>query len=436
MGDDGFWMRALAEAEAADAADPLARFRGRFRLPTGVIYLDGNSLGPAPEAALRAAAEAAEREWADGLIRSWNTAGWFELPTRLGDLIAPVIGAGPGEVVVSDTTTINIHKALHAGLSLRPGRRVVVAEAGSFPTDIYAAASLGDGVRLRLEGVDAPAIEALIDEDVAVVLVNQVDYRSGARRDVAALTGRIHAAGAVAVWDLCHSAGVMEVGLNAAGADFAVGCTYKYLNGGPGSPAFVFCAGRHQAKVTQPLAGWWAHARPFAFETGFEPAPDIRRFLCGTQPILSLRGLEAGLALAAEADLGAVRAKSVALTERFIALAEAAGGAVRRRAGQPAGRGGARQPGGADPRARLRGDAGADRAGGDRRLPRARRDALRLRAALHPPCRRGAGGAHARAGAGGAGVGRGALPGAGGGDVNLSRRQAEVAGVEAEATTR
>ena len=249
MGDDGFWMRALAEAEAADAADPLARFRGRFRLPTGVIYLDGNSLGPAPEAALRAVAEAAEREWGDGLIRSWNTAGWFELPTRLGDLIAPVIGAGPGEVVVSDTTTINVHKALHAGLSLRPGRQVVVAEAGSFPTDIYAAASLGDGVRLRLEGVDAPAIEALIDEDVAVVLVNQVDYRTGRRRDVAALTGRIHVAGAVAVWDLCHSAGVMEVGLNAAGADLAVGCTYKYLNGGPGSPAFIFCAARHLSLI-------------------------------------------------------------------------------------------------------------------------------------------------------------------------------------------
>jgi kynureninase len=326
MTDDGFWMQALAEAERADAGDQLGRFRGQFRLPPGVIYLDGNSLGPAPEAALRAVAEAAEREWADGLIRSWNTAGWFELPTRLGDLIAPVIGAGQGEVVVSDTTTINIHKALHAGLSLRTGRRVVVAEAGSFPTDIYAASSLGEGVRLRLEGVDAPAIEELIDDDVAVVLVNQVDYRSGRRRNVSALTARVHAAGAVAIWDLCHSAGVMEVGLNAAGADLAVGCTYKYLNGGPGSPAFVFCAARHQAKVAQPLAGWWAHARPFAFETGFEPAPDIRRFLCGTQPILSFRALEAGLALAAEADLGAVRAKSVALTERFIALAEAAVG--------------------------------------------------------------------------------------------------------------
>jgi len=324
MADDGFWMRALAEADAADAADPLAVFRDRFRLPPGVIYLDGNSLGPAPEASLRALAEAAEQEWAGALVASWNSAGWFDLPTRLGDLVAPVIGADAGEVVVCDTTTINIHKALHAGLSLRPDRRVVVAEAGSFPTDLYAAASLGAALTLRLEGVDGPELEGLIDADVAVVLVNQVDYRSGLRRDVATVTARAQAAGAVVIWDLCHSAGVMPVGLNEAGADLAVGCTYKYLNGGPGSPAFVFCAARHQAAVRQPLAGWWGHARPFDFERGFEPAQGIRRFLCGTQPILSLRALEAGLAIAAEADLGAVRAKSVALTERFVALVETA----------------------------------------------------------------------------------------------------------------
>lgn len=323
MADNAFWMRALWEAEQADADDPLAAFRERFRLPPGIIYLDGNSLGPAPEAALQAIAEASAREWATGLIRSWNTAGWFDLPTRLGDLLAPVIGAEPGEVVLCDTTTLNLHKALHAGLGLRPGRRVVVAEAGSFPTDLYAAASLGEGVTLRLEGVDAPAIEDLIDDSVAVVLVNQVDYRSGRRRDLAALTERIHAAGAIALWDLCHSAGVMEVGLGAAGADLAVGCTYKYLNGGPGAPAFVYCARRHQAAVSQPLAGWWGHARPFDFAREFTPADGIRRFLCGTQPILSFRAAEAGLALAATSDLAAVRAKSVALTERFIAVVDA-----------------------------------------------------------------------------------------------------------------
>jgi kynureninase len=330
MTDDAFWSSALSEAEAADAADPLAGFRGRFRLPPGVIYLDGNSLGPAPEASLAALGHAAEREWADDLIVSWNKAGWYELPVRCGDLLAPLIGADPGEVVACDTTTLNVYKALHAGLSLRPDRRVIVAEAGSFPTDLYAA----EGVRatrpdvtLRLEGVDGPELEGLIDDDVAVVLVNQVDYRTGRRRNVAGVTAAAHAAGAVVVWDLCHSAGVMEVGLNAAGADLAVGCTYKYLNGGPGSPAFVFCARRHQAAVRHPLSGWWGHARPFGFEVGFEPVADIRRFLCGTQPILSFRGLFEGLKLAGEADPALVRAKSVALTSRFLALAEAAGAA-------------------------------------------------------------------------------------------------------------
>lgn len=325
MGDDGFWKRALAEAEDADAVDPLAEFRSCFRLPAGMIYLDGNSLGPAPEAALRDVARAAEREWANDLIASWNNAGWFALPTRLGDMLAPLIGADAGEVVVCDTTSINIHKTLHAGLGLRPGRRVVVAEAAGFPTDLYVASNLGPDVTLRAGDGD---IENLIDDAVAVVLVNQVDYRTGRRRDVAALTAVAHSVGAIVVWDLCHSAGVMEVGLNAAGADFAVGCTYKYLNGGPGSPAFLFCAARHLAEARQPLAGWWGHERPFAFERGFEPAAGIRRFLCGTQPILSFRALEAGLSLAARADLGAVRRKSEALTDRFILLAEATAGGL------------------------------------------------------------------------------------------------------------
>jgi kynureninase len=329
MADDAFWAAALAEAAAADAADPLAGYRARFLLPPGVIYLDGNSLGPAPKAELAALETAARSEWAEALIGSWNDAGWFDLPVRCGDMIAPVIGADAGEVIATDTTSINIYKALHAGLGLRPDRRVIVAEGGSFPTDLYVAEGVLSGrpdLSLRLEGVDGPEIEGLVDEDVAVVLVNQVDYRSGRRRDVAALTARVQAAGAVVVWDLCHSAGVMEVGLNAAGADLAVGCTYKYLNGGPGAPAFVFCARRHQAAVRQPLSGWWGHARPFAFDRGFAPDEGIRRFLCGTQPILSFRAMEAGLALAAEADLGVVRVKSMALTERFLGLAEAAAG--------------------------------------------------------------------------------------------------------------
>jgi kynureninase len=327
MADDAFWAAALARAEATDAADPLAGFRERFHLPPGLIYLDGNSLGPAPRAALADLDAAAGREWARDLIGSWNSAGWFDLPVACGDLVAPVIGADAGEVVVCDTTSVNIYKGLLAGLGLRPDRRVMVAEAGSFPTDLYVVEGVlaaRPDLSVRLEGIDAPAIEELIDAEVAVVLVNQVDYRTGRRRDVAALTRRVHDAGAVVVWDLCHSAGVMEVGLNRAGADLAVGCTYKYLNGGPGSPAFVFCARRHLAAVRQPLSGWWGHARPFAFDRRFEADPGIRRFLCGTQPILSLRGAKAGLALAAEADLGAVRAKSVALTSAFLELAEAA----------------------------------------------------------------------------------------------------------------
>lgn len=327
--DDSFWQEALAAAEAADAADPLAGFRSRFRLPPGVIYLDGNSLGAAPDAALDALDEAARHEWAGQLIASWNTAGWFDLPVRLGDRIAPLIGADAGEVVVCDTTSINIFKALHAGLSLRPDRRVIVAEAGSFPTDLYVAQGVcasRPGTELRLEGVDAPEIEALIGPDVAVVLVNQVDYRTGRMRDVAALTAQAHAAGAVIVWDLCHSAGVMPVGLNAAGADLAVGCTYKYLNGGPGSPAYVYCARRHQDRVSQPLSGWWGHAQPFAFDRGYVPDAGIRRFLCGTQPVLSLRAMEAGLIVAGEADPGAVREKSLGLTGRFMTLAGRIGG--------------------------------------------------------------------------------------------------------------
>ncbi len=322
MRDDGFWAEALAEAEAADAADPLAGARDRFHLPAGTIYLDGNSLGPAPRAALAEVARAAEREWAEDLIASWNKADWFALPTRYGDMLAPVIGAGPGEVVVCDTTSINIFKTLGAALHLRPGRRVIVAEGGSFPTDLYMVEG-ALGARGRLEGVDGPDLLDLIDEDVAAVLVNQVDYRTGRLRDLAAVTAKAHDVGALAIWDLCHSAGVVEVGLNAGGADMAVGCTYKYLNGGPGSPAFVFAAARHLGAIHQPLSGWWGHARPFAFEQGYTPDTGIRKFLCGTQGILSLRAMRPGLELLEEYALADIRAKSLALTDRFMALVEA-----------------------------------------------------------------------------------------------------------------
>ncbi|SFU07622.1 kynureninase [Mesorhizobium sp. YR577] len=316
----------LAAIEARDAADPLRDMRDRFVLPQGVIYLDGNSLGAAPKSAFAELDKAAREEWADGLIRSWNRAGWFELAEQLGDRVGRLIGAAAGETVVCDTTSVNIYKALHAALWLRPERSVIVAEGGSFPTDIYMAegvAATRPSVTIRLEGVDAPAIEDLIDEQVAVVLVNHVNYKSGELRDMAALTRKAHEAGAVIIWDLCHSAGALPVDLDGADADFAVGCTYKYLNGGPGAPAFIYAAKRHHEHIRQPLTGWWGHAKPFAFEQGYQAGSGIRRFLCGTQPILSLRALKGALDMWDDVDMTLLRQKSIALTDLFIELVEA-----------------------------------------------------------------------------------------------------------------
>jgi kynureninase len=308
-----------------DQHDPLRSKREAFVLPEGVIYLDGNSLGAAPKAALRALKIAAEEEWGEHLIRSWHSAGWFDLPARLGDRIARVIGATADETVVTDTTSINVYKVVHAGLNLRPGRFVIVAEGAGFPTDIYMSegvASVRPDIRIRLEGVDAPAIEDLLTKDVAVVLVNHVDYRTGVLRDMATLTSRIHDAGAIAIWDLCHSVGTLRIDLNADGADFAVGCTYKYLNGGPGAPAFVFAAKRHHGRLSQPLSGWWGHANPFAFDRFFRAGAGIRPMLCGTQPILSMRALAGALEVWDDVDLDQLRQKSLALTDLFIALVE------------------------------------------------------------------------------------------------------------------
>jgi kynureninase len=320
-----FWTEAGARAAALDAADPLAGKRDLFHLPEGLIYLDGNSLGPAPKAALAEIEAVARREWAEGLIRSWNAEGWFDLPQIYGDRLAPLVGAGPGEVVVCDTVSVNLHKALDAALGLRPGRSVIAAEGAGFHTDRYVAEGLAaarPGTRLALEGRDAPALAELIGPETAVVLVNHVDYRTGAIRVMEGLTRAAHDAGALAIWDLCHSAGAMPVDLNGCGADMAVGCTYKYLNGGPGAPGFLFCAARHLAAAAQPLSGWWGHAAPFAFEPGYRPDPGIRKFLCGTQPILSFRALSPALDIFAAVDMAAVRAKSMALTGFFIELVE------------------------------------------------------------------------------------------------------------------
>ncbi|WP_312527011.1 kynureninase [Paracoccus sp. (in: a-proteobacteria)] len=316
----------LDDIRNLDAKDPLARFRQEFILPEGLIYFDGNSLGPAPKAALAAIDQAAHQEWAQDLIRSWNDAGWFQLPMELGEMIAPLIGAAPGQTVVSDSTSVNIFKTLSAAISLRPDRKTVLAEASSFPTDLYIAQGLvasQPGMKLALEGVDAERIEDLLSDDVAVVLLNHVDYRSGALRDMAALTRRIHAAGALVIWDLCHSAGALPILLDQAQADFAVGCTYKYLNGGPGAAGFIYAATRHLDALRQPLSGWWGHARPFAFERQYEGGKGIAKFLCGSQAILSLRALKGALAVWQNVDLAMLRAKSLSLTDLFIARIKA-----------------------------------------------------------------------------------------------------------------
>ncbi|WP_095145111.1 MULTISPECIES: kynureninase [unclassified Pseudomonas] len=314
---------------ALDAQDSLAPLRDQFALPEGVIYLDGNSLGARPVAALERARAVIAQEWGDGLIRSWNSAGWRDLPQRLGDRLAGLIGAGEGEVVITDTTSINLFKVLGAALRVQasraPERRVIVSESSNFPTDLYIAEGLMDllqqGYSLRL--VDSPqALAQAIDQDVAVVMLTHVNYKTGYMHDMQATTTLIHECGALAVWDLAHSAGAVPVDLRQAGADYAIGCTYKYLNGGPGSQAFVWVSPQLCDLVTQPLSGWFGHARQFDMASGYEPSRGIARYLCGTQPITSLAMVECGLDIFAQTDMASLRRKSLALTDLFIALVE------------------------------------------------------------------------------------------------------------------
>jgi kynureninase len=323
-----------ADCALLDAQDPLAQLRDRFELPEGVIYLDGNSLGARPRAALARVHEVVALEWGQDLIKSWNSAGWFEMPKRLGDRLAPLIGARPGEVVVTDTTSLNLFKALAAALEIqrrqaqngKTERKVIVTERSNFPTDIYMADGLarwldrGYSVRL-VDSVDELA--AAVNLDCAVLMLTHVNYRTGWQHDMAALTRHAQEAGALAVWDLAHSAGAVPLDLHAANADFAVGCTYKYLNGGPGAPAFIWVPQRHQQAFSHPLTGWWSHAAPFAMSHGFAAADGIGRALCGTQPVTSLAMVECGLEIFEETDMAAIRAKSLALTDLFIALVEA-----------------------------------------------------------------------------------------------------------------
>lgn len=310
----------LADVQLLDRNDPLAVFRDRFSLPEGVIYLDGNSLGALPRGVKARMDDVVSNQWGEGLIRSWNTHDWIDLPGRVGDRIARLVGAAPGTVTVADSTSVNLFKVLSAAVHLRSERRVILSEKGNFPTDAYIAAGLaellGQGHELRL--VEADELPEALDADVAVLMLTEVNYRTGARQDMASLTAAAHAAGALTVWDLCHSAGAIPVDLTAAGADFAVGCGYKYLNGGPGAPAFVYAAPRHHADLRQPLTGWLGHAVPFTFAEDYQPADGIARMRVGTPPILSMQALDAALDAFDGVDLGAVKAKADRLFDLFV----------------------------------------------------------------------------------------------------------------------
>ena len=301
--------------------DTFNAVRARFHLPDGLIYLDGNSLGAMPVAMPAAFDQVLRNEWADGLITSWNSAGWWQLPLALGGRLARFAGAAPDTVAVTDSTSINIYKTLHAALALRPDRSTIIAEAAAFPTDLYMSEGVmaaRSGLQRRLCGPGAHDLAELLDDDTAVVLLSHVDYRTGEILDMARLTEMVHKAGALAIWDLCHSAGIYPVELDACNADFAVGCTYKYLNGGPGSPAFVYANTRHHGHISQPLSGWWAHREPFAFEQDFAPHQGMRGFLCGTQPVLSFKALEVALDALEGVDITWLRQRSMMLTSAFI----------------------------------------------------------------------------------------------------------------------
>jgi len=321
---------------ALDRADPLAALRDEFTLPEGVVYLDGNSLGALPRRTAARLTEVAGSEWGQGLIRSWNSAGWIDLSQRIGDKIAALIGARAGEVAVADSTSLNLFKSLSAAVALQrrdaPTRSVILSERGNFPTDLYIAESVAASHGLALRLADGARIDDALGDDVAVLMLTHVNYRSGRMHELAETTRAAHAAGALVVWDLAHSAGAVPVDLHGANADFAVGCGYKYLNGGPGAPAFVWAHPRHTARMDreqlrQPLSGWLGHAAPFDFAPSYRPASGIARFVCGTPSVLAMSALECGIDVFATAapagGMAALRAKSIALAELFIAEVEA-----------------------------------------------------------------------------------------------------------------
>ena len=319
------------DALALDVTDPLAPLREQFHLPPGVIYLDGNSLGVLPRHTGARVQQVIEAEWGQGLIRSWNSAGWINLPQRVGDKIAQLVGVGEGELVVADSTSVNLFKVLSAALNISqadaPARRTIVSERSNFPTDLYIAQALAAERGFELLLVNADELPAALGPRTAVLMLTHVNYRTGRMHDMAALSQAAHDAGALVVWDLAHSAGAVPVALADDGADFAVGCGYKYLNGGPGAPAFVWVHPRHADRFWQPLAGWMGHAAPFDFTPGYRPAAGIARYLCGTPPLLSLAALECGVdtVLAAHSlgGMAALRAKSLTLSKLFATQVQA-----------------------------------------------------------------------------------------------------------------
>lgn len=310
---------------AMDANDPLAHFRSEFSLPAGTVYLDGNSLGALPRRVVARMQTAISEEWGMGLIRSWNDADWYLAPQRAGAAIARLIGVEGDEVIACDSTSVNLYKVLIAGLKLRPGRRIIVSERGNFPTDVYVSARVAEMQGVELRCVEPDQIFAAIAEagqDLALVHLTHVNYKTGLVYDMAAITRATRAVGALSVWDLAHSAGTLKLDLNGVGVDFAVGCGYKYLNGGPGAPAFVFAARRHHAEMYQPIAGWHGHAKPFAFGHEYQPDPGIARMLVGTASQLGVIALESALSVFDEVDMEQLRAKGMALGDLFIRLVD------------------------------------------------------------------------------------------------------------------
>ena len=308
-----------------DRGDPLAAKRGEFALPDNVVYLDGNSLGAMPLAAQQRSLHVVEQQWGRDLIQSWNSHDWIDLPITVGEKIAPLLGAARGQVICCDSTSVNLFKSLCCALGMQKDRRLVLSQTDNFPADLYIAQGLNNlspGEICKLEVIDDSEIEARLDETVAVLMLTHVNFRSGKLHDIRRLTERAHEKGALVIWDLAHSTGALPLELDDWGVDFAVGCGYKYLNGGPGAPAFIYAAERHHASIRQPLTGWMGHQKPFSFSGEYQPAPGVQQFLCGTPPVLSMSVLDAALGVFEGVDMDELRAKSMGLSELFIQLCQ------------------------------------------------------------------------------------------------------------------